>query len=122
MLPILNYLTTLKLTFDNDMGIYNNKYCYDERTFESIHQPCPVMECLLMKHIDMNISEDYDKILTKLLNERSTINKNTTSPSSPCNQAQHPKIFNISGTLHGPGCYSYFLYKYLRIEILTLLL
>ncbi|CAO3648392.1 unnamed protein product [Cunninghamella blakesleeana] len=68
MLPTLNHLITLRLYFSEYMEnlTFDGLFEFDERTIESIHQSCPLLERLELDCFNMNISEEYDMILMDL--------------------------------------------------------
>ncbi|KAI9306483.1 hypothetical protein BJ944DRAFT_238721 [Cunninghamella echinulata] len=100
--PTLESLTSLHITFSLFSTVTIN-YELDERTLETIHCSCPKLETLHLDFFHMNISEQYDSMISAVGNK-----KFIPAPSL--------KVFKIMGIILDPRCYTYINLKYTQME------
>ncbi|CAO3648022.1 unnamed protein product [Cunninghamella blakesleeana] len=102
---LLKNLITIKIDFTCHIKAYMFQipnYIIDERTFENIHQACPLLESLFMEDFYMTISDSY--------------HMNQIIPT------HHIKNIHIMSRFHHYNCFQYLAIKYPRLESLSLLL
>ncbi|CAO3640708.1 unnamed protein product [Cunninghamella echinulata] len=100
--PTLASLTSLQITFSLFPTVTIN-YELDERTLEIIHYSCPQLETLQLGFFHMNISEQYDSMISAVGNKKFI-------------PAPHLKVFKIMGIVLDPRCYTYINLKYPKLE------
>ncbi|CAO3641008.1 unnamed protein product [Cunninghamella echinulata] len=107
-LPYLSNLTTLGIIFV-EFGQWNTiNYDLDERTLESIHISCPLLESLQLLNFQMNLSDTFELSL-------SSSSDTQFMPSSL-------KTLEIDGNIYDARCYYYLSIKYPQLEQLKLTL
>ncbi|CAO3607580.1 unnamed protein product [Cunninghamella blakesleeana] len=112
MLPKLKLLTFLSL----DFSTYAMKTVYDldQRTLESIMSSCPRLESLIIRNMEMNISDDY----YEHLHSQKRNNNITTSTFTPSMTLIHLSFINCN--LHDPTCYDYLSLKFPKLKTFSL--
>ncbi|CAO3648238.1 unnamed protein product [Cunninghamella blakesleeana] len=73
-----------------------------------------------MEDMSVNISEEYDMILTKLKDEKAKIKLEQQQPILTTHLAINLKHFSLKGGIHDPKCHIYFLNKYSQLTTLNL--
>ncbi|CAO3641012.1 unnamed protein product [Cunninghamella echinulata] len=104
-LPYLSHLTKLSIVFI-ELDQWNTiNYDLDERTLESIHHSCPLIESLCLREFGMDISDSFEESL---------------SCSSGIKPITSLKDLEIYGFLYDARCYYYLSVKYPQLEKLKL--
>ncbi|CAO3619684.1 unnamed protein product [Cunninghamella blakesleeana] len=125
-LPTFENLTYLNLRFGTSV-IYQEKYVYDERTIDAIHQSCPRLEKLSLLDFYLSISKEYNynynnNTQTGINNSNNQINYEHNHKKTKSNRARLLKEFKLVGTLMDPLCFTYLSTNYPQLISLELTL